>query len=79
MAEFDNLVLRAQGSRSWGDFRQPDIEQTQYIHDSWARDTRRDMGNNEGHSTYVHLYLNGLYWGVYNLTERLGDSFFAGR
>jgi hypothetical protein len=27
------------------------------------------MGNVSGHSRFVHLYLNGLYWGTYDLTE----------
>ena len=73
--EFDNLVLRAQGSRSWNDFRTPDIEQTQYIHDAWARDARRDMGTVDGHATFVHLYLNGLYWGLYNPVEKTDEGF----
>ncbi|HXJ55797.1 MAG TPA: lamin tail domain-containing protein [Verrucomicrobiae bacterium] len=75
VTEFDNLVLRAQGSRSWCDFRKPDIEQTQYIHDSWARDTCRAMGLTDGHATYVHLYLNGLYWGLYNPVEKTDEGF----
>ena len=27
------------------------------------------------HGKYVHLYLNGMYWGLYNLHERPDDSF----
>jgi hypothetical protein len=76
-ASFDNVVVRAQGSRSWNDFRQPDIEQTQYIHDAWCRDTGRAMGKVDGDATYVHLYLNGLYWGLYNPVEKTDDSFSA--
>jgi hypothetical protein len=72
--EFDNIVLRAQGSRSWSDFRLPDREQTQYIHDSWARDTGVAMQKADGHATYVHLYLNGLYWGLYNPVEKTDDG-----
>ena len=82
VTEFDTLVLRAQGSKGWTDFRTPDIEETQYIHDSWARDTRLAMGDSEGHSTYVQLYLNGLYWGLYNPVERpdakFGEAYFGG-
>jgi hypothetical protein len=82
VSEFDTLVLRAQGSKGWTDFRSPDIEETQYIHDSWARDTRLAMGDSEGHSTYVQLYLNGLYWGLYNPVERpdakFGEAYFGG-
>lgn len=73
--EFDDIVLRAQGSKSWNDFRQPDIYQTQYIQDAWARDTAQAMGKVEGHATFVHLYLNGLYWGLYNPVERTNESF----
>ncbi len=81
---FDDLVLRAQGSRGWTDFRSGNlqIEATQYIHDSWARDTARDMGKIDGHATYVHLYINGLYWGLYNPVERptgnFGEEYFGG-
>ncbi len=73
--EFDDIVLRAQGSRSWNDFRQPDINQTQYLRDAWARDTAHEMGKLEGHATFVHLYLNGLYWGLYNPVERTNEQF----
>ncbi len=75
VSAFDDIVLRAQGSRSWYDFRQPDIGQSQYIRDTWARDTARDMGKLEGHATFVHLYLNGLYWGLYNPVERTNEKF----
>ena len=34
------------------------------------------MGHPSPHSNWVHLYLNGLYWGVYNPTER-PDAGFA--
>ncbi|MEZ6120758.1 MAG: CotH kinase family protein [Pirellulaceae bacterium] len=75
ISAFDDIVLRAQGSRSWFDFRNPDISQSQYIRDAWARDTAAAMGKLEGHATFVHLYLNGLYWGLYNPVERTNEKF----
>jgi len=27
-----------------------------------------------GRGTWVHLYINGLYWGLYNVTERTDDA-----
>lgn len=48
------------------------------IRNSFARDTNSAMGNLETRATYVHLYLNGLYWGLYNPFER-PDSQFAER
>ena len=77
---FDSIVLRSQGSRGWQDFRDP--EEAQYIRDAFARDTARDMGKIDGHATYVHLYLNGLYWGLYMPVERpdagFGAEYFGG-
>lgn len=77
---FDSIVLRAGGSKTWLDFRDP--AQAQYLHDAFARDTARDMGKVDGHATYVHLYLNGLYWGLYNPVERpdadFGEAYFGG-
>jgi hypothetical protein len=29
------------------------------------------------HGTFVHLYLNGLYWGLYNIVERPDQSFLS--
>lgn len=77
---FDSIVLRSQGSRGWQDFRDP--EEAQYIRDAFARDTARDMGKLDGHAAYVHLYLNGLYWGLYMPVERpdagFGAEYFGG-
>ncbi len=78
---FDSIVLRSQGSRGWQDFRDP--EQAQYLRDAFARDTARDMGKVDGHGRHVHLYLNGLYWGLYQMVERpdagFGEEYFGGR
>jgi hypothetical protein len=77
---FDSIVLRAGGSKTWLDFRDP--AQAQYLHDAFARDTARDMGKVDGHATYVHLYMDGLYWGLYNPVERpdaqFGEEYFGG-
>jgi hypothetical protein len=35
------------------------------------------MGWVAGHNRYVHLFLDGLYWGVYDLAERPDASFAA--
>lgn len=38
--------------------------------DQWVADTQRETSGLGTHGLYVNLYLNGLYWGVYNLGER---------
>ena len=49
-----------------------------YSRDVWMRDTQLAMGNPVADSTYVHLYINGLYWGLYWPAERNDDEFLAG-
>ncbi|MFN8422682.1 MAG: CotH kinase family protein [Anaerolineae bacterium] len=71
--EFDSLRLRAGQADTFGYFP----GKAQYAHDEWARRTQRDMGWPAARGTWVHLYLDGLYWGLYNLTEELDADFMA--
>jgi hypothetical protein len=32
-------------------------------------------GNLTAHRRWVHLFINGLYWGIYDLTERIDENF----
>jgi spore coat protein CotH len=41
------------------------------------RETYAAMGRPSARGCFVHLYLNGLYWGIYNLTERPDEHFAA--
>ena len=73
--EFDTLVLRAGANDgySWSSARLTE----QYIRDEFGRSLQRDAGNAGSHGTFVHLYLNGLYWGLYNAVERPDHAFGA--
>ena len=51
------------------------IGKAEYIRDEYSRKTQLALGQPAAHGTYVHLYLNGMYWGLYNLTERPDDAF----
>jgi hypothetical protein len=42
-----------------------------------VKDSFRDMGWAASRSAFVHLYLNGLYWGIYQPSERLNASWFS--
>jgi len=79
--KFNQLVLRACFTDSWGlvswsssRYRPND---SQYLRDVWMKDSLRDMGQPSSHGSFVHLYVNGLYFGLHNLTERVGEEFFA--
>ena len=52
-------------------------ENTCYLRDVWVKDSFRDMGWTASRSAFVHLYINGLYWGLYEPSERLDASYFA--
>jgi hypothetical protein len=48
-----------------------------YQRDQRMRDSQLAMGQPAPHGRFVHVYLNGLYWGIYNLTVRPNESFAA--
>ncbi len=71
---YDSIVLRAganDGYNNWGN------TYVQYIIDEFVRRTHLAMGRPVAHGTFVHLYLDGLYWGLYNVAEQLDASFAA--
>jgi|GEM_PF-723603 len=81
VAQFDHLVFRACSTDAWPIANNIDFlwrnQDATYLRDQWMRDAQLDLGHLSARGTYVQLYVDGLYWGLYNLTERLGASFFA--
>jgi hypothetical protein len=47
------------------------------IQDGFARQSQLDMGQPSTHSRWVHLYLDGQYWGIYQIEERPEADFAA--
>lgn len=81
--EFDDILLRADFNSSWrhwsdtagqglGAFQRTRATRTR---DAWMKQARRDMGGLASHNRFVHLYLNGLYWGTYDISEDPSESF----
>lgn len=72
--EYDYLVLDAGNQLSInGDASSNAKIHAQGLRDQFMSDLQLEMGQLGTRGTYVHLYLNGLYWGVYNLHERMDD------
>jgi hypothetical protein len=71
---FESIVLRANNSEGIARATQREWKPT-LIRDQWAKDAARAMGMVAPHSRSVHVYINGLYWGVYDLTERIDEHF----
>ncbi|MBL9169358.1 MAG: lamin tail domain-containing protein [Verrucomicrobiales bacterium] len=79
-ASFDKFDLRTFQNYSWafqGDARGC------FIRDVFSRDTQLALGQSSAHGDYYHLYINGVYWGLYNTEERpeasFGESYFGGK
>lgn len=75
--EFDELILRAGCNNTWLHWSTEERNRGDYIRDQWMRDTLAEMGHLSARGRFVHLYLNGLYWGLYNLVERPDGPFIA--
>ena len=74
---FDTLILRSGMNRSYAGWPDSDQTQTTYTRDEWLRESQRLMSGSGARGTFVHLYMNGLYWGLYNLVERPDAAFMA--
>jgi hypothetical protein len=80
VTKFDKLVLRAGFNDSFVGRDIPGASKTSYLQATYIRDQvvrnlHRDMGQPSAHGSWVLLYLNGQFWGLYNLTERIDDNF----
>jgi hypothetical protein len=73
--KFNGIVLRASFGNTWRHWDPAQRNRATHIQDVWAKDTQLSMGYVSAHSKFVHLFLNGIYWGVYNFSERLDNDF----
>jgi hypothetical protein len=64
--KFDKIDLRTSQNYAWA---QGDSRNTM-LREVFSRDLQGDMGQPYTRSRYYHLYLNGMYWGVYQSQER---------
>jgi hypothetical protein len=75
--QFDNFVLDARMNNTWA---HPDPAQGargDYVNDQVVADLQNRVSGRGGfRSRPVHLYINGLYWGMYFMTEK-PDHHFA--
>ncbi len=81
---FDNLDFRTTANHSWARNAASDSDPTKhtFVRDVFARDTQAIIGQPYTRSRYYHLYINGIYWGVYQSQERpkaaYGETYFGG-
>ena len=78
-SSFDKFDLRTSQNYSWsfgGD------GSNFFVPDEFGRLSQLAMGQVSSHSLHAHLYVNGQYWGLYNVDERpeakFGATYFGG-
>ena len=67
----NGYLFRGQNGDSWFHPNSTQQREALYIRDQLARDLQAEMGQPNTKQDHVHLYINGLYWGVMNTIERI--------
>jgi len=77
--EFDKVDLRTSQNYSWA---AEGSNRNTLVRELLSRDIQRDMGQPYTRSRYYHLYINGVYWGIYQTQERseasYAEAYFGG-
>ncbi|MBO4590313.1 MAG: CotH kinase family protein [Bacteroidaceae bacterium] len=73
--KFNALILRTAFCNSWHHQEGAQRAIAQYTRDMWARTVQKQMGWQSSNGQFAHVFLNGLYWGMYCISERIDDDF----
>ena len=76
---FNQIILRGGNGNSWVHPSAAVRQYGMYIRDQWFRDARSAMGYPEALQNEVHVYFNGLYFGMHHLFERIEEEWTAER
>jgi hypothetical protein len=78
--EFDKIDLRTSQNHSWA-FE--NSRRNTFLRDIFCRDLQGKSGHHYTKSRYYHIYMNGMYWGIFMTQERaegrFGASYFGGK
>ena len=81
MSQFDTLVVDARLNQVWsyggGSGPSDQRRRGQNTRDQFVADLQNQMGGFAPHGIHVHVYINGLYWGLHTLHERPDEHFTA--
>ncbi len=77
--KFDKIDLRTDQDYAWSN----GWTNSSFVREVFSRDSQRDLGQPYTRSRYCHLYLNGMYWGLYMTEERpeadYGSTYLGGK
>ena len=68
---FDKIDFRTSQNSSWHHGDRNDT----FIHECFSRDSQRDMDEPYNRSRYYNLFINGVYWGLYQTEERVDQTY----
>lgn len=76
VAEFDKIDLRTSQNYAWS-MPDDDSQENTMNRDVFSRDLQRELGRPYTRSRYYHLYINGVYWGLFQSQERAEARYAA--
>ena len=68
---FDKIDFRTSQNAAWHHGDRNDT----FIHECFSRDSQRDMDEPYNRSRYYNLFINGVYWGLYQTEERVDQTY----
>jgi len=68
---FEKIDLRTEQNFAWAN----GYGWETFVHEVFARDSQRDLGQPYNRSRYYHLFINGHYWGLYQTEERVDQNY----
>ena len=74
VTKFDQIDMRCEQNNSWSSSNSGN---NALMREEFARKTQGDMGQPYSRNGYFHLYINGVYWGIYNWQEKTEADFAA--
>lgn len=74
VTRFDQLDMRCEQNNSWS---KDGSDKNAFMREQYARAIQRDMGQPYSRSGYFHLYINGIYWGIFNWQEKTEADYAA--
>jgi hypothetical protein len=75
ITRYDTFVLDALLANTWN--HSSSHTTPNYLEDQFTSDLHNAMGGQSPHGLFAHLYINGLYWGMYNLHDRPDHAWAA--
>jgi len=77
--EYDAFDLQCSQNYSWSFHGDTNHNALREI---WSRDSHAALGHPATRGRFIHLYLNGVYWGLYQIQERaeaaFGETYIGG-